>query len=135
MTGQSVKEKIEQLEIPLAEVARRLGISPQTLQKRLNVDDIKVGMLQELATAINKSVYFFFQDGSLMNIQNQVNDNAARYNTQSINKGQQDRKSSNLTLLEQRIKDYDALLKEKDQIISDLRKTIQLYERIINMPA
>ena len=39
-------------------MARILSISPQNLQSKLNSKDIKVGLVKEIAKAINKDVYW-----------------------------------------------------------------------------
>jgi transcriptional regulator with XRE-family HTH domain len=58
LTGHDLRYKIEQAGFSLTEVASLLGISPQNLQNRLKSQDFKIGFIQELAKAINKSVYF-----------------------------------------------------------------------------
>lgn len=126
MTGQYVKAKIEGLGLSLAEVARRLHISPQTLNKRLNVDDIKVGVLREIATAINQSVYFFLEEGSTVTVQNQANGKSA---TKNVQQGAFNGAQLNL---EGQLNDCLNRLNEKDQVISDLRRTINLYEKLLN---
>jgi transcriptional regulator with XRE-family HTH domain len=62
MKGVDVKERIKTAGYTLKQVADRMGVSPQALQNILKAEDIKVGVLQNIAEAINKSVYFFFED-------------------------------------------------------------------------
>lgn len=62
MDGNFIRQKIEESDLQLNEVAIRLGISPQNLQNKLKSQDIKVSFLREIAEAINKSVYFFFEE-------------------------------------------------------------------------
>lgn len=61
MTGQELRYKIEQAGYSFADIAMLLGISPQNLQNKLNNKDIKIGFLQDLARAINKSIYYFIE--------------------------------------------------------------------------
>jgi len=56
MSGQWVREKIMATGIPLAAVARRLGITPQSLHERLGVRDVKVSVLVEIAESIDKDL-------------------------------------------------------------------------------
>lgn len=62
MSGDEVKKILENNGFQLNEVAEKIGISPQNLNNWLNVQDIKTGSLSKIATAINKSVYFFLQE-------------------------------------------------------------------------
>lgn len=62
MKGIIVKEKIKEAGFTLKEVSDKMGISPQALQNVLKTEDIKVGTLQQIASSINKTVYFFFED-------------------------------------------------------------------------
>lgn len=41
MTGEQLKQRIKNAGVPLAEVARKLNIKPQTLQKRLKAASVK----------------------------------------------------------------------------------------------
>lgn len=62
MTGEYVKNKLKNSGYVLDDVARGLNITPQNLQSKLRSSDIKVGVLEDIAKAINKNVYFFFED-------------------------------------------------------------------------
>ena len=65
MTGKRVKEILKERGYKLASVAESMGIIPQNLQSLLNVDDIKTGVLERIADAINENVLIFFGDCSL----------------------------------------------------------------------
>ncbi|MBO0953234.1 hypothetical protein [Fibrella forsythiae] len=130
MTGQYVKGKLEAAGVPLATLARNLGISPQSLQKRLNVEDMKVGVLMEIAEAAGKNVYFFLEPSSAA-IQQQTSVKGTSRNAQAIIK------QTNLPATpvdnaksEADLADCQQRLQEKDQIIADLRRTILLYEEL-----
>lgn len=62
MTGKRVKEILRKNGYVLSDVAKSMGIIPQNLQSMLNVEDIKTGVLERVAAAINKNVYFFYQN-------------------------------------------------------------------------
>lgn len=64
MRGAEVKEKLLKNGYVLAEVAKQMGIIPQTLQSLLSAEDIKTGVLENIANSINKSIYFFYEDGN-----------------------------------------------------------------------
>lgn len=62
MSGDDVRKVLEENAFQLNEIAEKLNISPQNLNNWLNVKDIKVSTLEKIALAINKSVYFFFEN-------------------------------------------------------------------------
>lgn len=62
MRGFDVKEKIKLAGFSQKEVADKMGISPQALQNILKAEDIKVGVLKGIAEAINKTIYYFFEE-------------------------------------------------------------------------
>lgn len=64
MKGIQVKEKLLNNGYVLADVAKNMGIIPQNLQSLLSAEDIKTGVLENIAKAISKSVYFFYDDSS-----------------------------------------------------------------------
>ena len=121
MSGNFVKEKIERAGIPLAEVARSMNITPQTLNERLNVHDIKVGVLSDIARALGKSIYFFFDESEDIK-ESTKREPVARYSARQAQKS-----SSSEENIQQ-------LLRAKDDIIAAQRKTIQAYERLLQQP-
>lgn len=62
MKGEVVKERLLKEGYILADVARAMGIIPQNLQTLLSANDIKTGVLEKIAQAINKKAYFFFEE-------------------------------------------------------------------------
>ncbi len=64
MRGEEVKKILEDDGLPLNELAERLEISPQNLNNWLNVKDIKTGILERIASAINKNIYYFIDNQS-----------------------------------------------------------------------
>ena len=62
MKGEAVKEMLKRNGIALKDVAEAMGESPQNLNSMLKADDIKTGVLERIASSINKSLYFFFED-------------------------------------------------------------------------
>lgn len=70
MSGAEVKEKLMKGGYILKDVADAMGIIPQNLQSLLNADDIKTGVLEKIAQAISKSIYFFYDTILLENSPN-----------------------------------------------------------------
>ncbi len=64
MNGDFLRKKIEDSGFQLFEVAKNLGITQQNLQSKLKTSDVKVSFLEDLASAINKNVYYFFEDSN-----------------------------------------------------------------------
>lgn len=69
MKGLDVKNKLKKNGYIIKEIATLMGETPQNLNSMLNAEDIKTGVLERIAKAINKNLYFFFNDNS--------NDNSA----------------------------------------------------------
>lgn len=62
MKGIEVKEKLIKAGFSMADVARLMDETPQNLNSMLRADDIKTGTLDRIALAVNKSVYFFYNN-------------------------------------------------------------------------
>lgn len=60
MKGEVIKQKLKDGGYILDDVATSMSISPQNLNSKLKSNDIKVGVLEDIAKAINKSVDYFF---------------------------------------------------------------------------
>ncbi len=63
MKGEEVKKKLIKSGYLLKDVAAAMNETPQNLNSMLKADDIKTGVLEKIASAINKSLYFFIGDG------------------------------------------------------------------------
>jgi Helix-turn-helix. len=62
MKGEIVKEMLKRNGIALNDLAEKLGESPQNLQSMLRASDIKTGVLERIAEAINKNLCFFYNE-------------------------------------------------------------------------
>lgn len=62
MKGSDIKEKLVSSGFKLVDVAQKMGIIPQTFQSLLRTDDMKVGVLQDIAKAIDQDITFFFDN-------------------------------------------------------------------------
>ena len=65
MTGEEVKKILEEDGHQLNELADKLNISPQNFNNWLGVQDIKTGILEKIALAIDKNIYYFIDKQSL----------------------------------------------------------------------
>jgi len=68
VNGDFIRKKIEIAGFQLSEVARNMNISQQDLQSKLKSKDIKVSFMENVAKAINKSVYYFFDSKDEKNL-------------------------------------------------------------------
>ncbi|MCQ2058708.1 MAG: helix-turn-helix transcriptional regulator [Bacteroidaceae bacterium] len=109
MKGETVKEFLKKSGIPLNKVAEKMGETPQNLQSMLRADDIKTGVLERIAAAINKNLYFFYDDES-----------------QNINGDNNTAVQGNGNHIDSSTKEFLALLRKKDEQIDRL---ISLLER------
>lgn len=57
MKGEKVKRILVDAGYNLNSIANKLGISPQNFQKWLSVQDMKTGILEKIATAIDKDIF------------------------------------------------------------------------------
>ena len=65
MTGQKIKELLAAEGISLAELSRLLGYEgDQRLHNALRADNVKIGLLEDIARVTNKSVCFFYPNES-----------------------------------------------------------------------
>ena len=63
MSGEEVKEKLKQEGIVFSELARLLGYdSDQRLHAALKANDVRSGLIEDIARAINKSVSWFYPE-------------------------------------------------------------------------
>jgi len=73
MKGSEVKKIIKSLGLSQTYIADSLDISPALLNKMLNVDDIKTGVLERIAKAAGKDIFFFLGTPGVVRIP-KVND-------------------------------------------------------------
>lgn len=62
MKGIEVKIKLKKDGYILRNIARKLDISHQLLNSYFEVDDIKTGVLEKIAKAIDKDITYFFEN-------------------------------------------------------------------------
>lgn len=80
MKGEEVKKILEDDGHQLTTVAEKLNISPQNFNNWLGVQDIKTGILEKIAQAIDKNIYYFIDKQSLITQErNEFPEGAIRY--------------------------------------------------------
>lgn len=60
MKGEEVRDILIQNGYKLSDIAQKMEVTPQSLHKYLLSDDIKTGVLDRIAKAIDKDITFFF---------------------------------------------------------------------------
>ena len=60
MTGEELKRKLEATGVSQAKIAEMLGIFPQSLNKTLQADDVKSGLIEKLCQILDKDISFFY---------------------------------------------------------------------------
>jgi len=79
MDGVFLKKKILSTGFQLYEVAKKLEITQQDLQSKLKSKDVKLSFVNKIANAVNKDIYFFFDE-----IVNNTNKNGGDINNQML---------------------------------------------------
>lgn len=116
MKGIDLKEKLNATHISLAEIARRLGISPQSLNSVFNSEDVKSGVLERLSEVLEVPIAYFYGDSYTV----QGNNNALATGDHSTASSSDDR------LL--------ALLMSKDaQLTLSMQQTSKAQEQITEL--
>jgi transcriptional regulator with XRE-family HTH domain len=73
MKGIDVRKILKKNGYKIKEVAALMGETPQNLNSMFQADDIKTGVLERIAKAINKSLYFFFEERDMNQASNHEN--------------------------------------------------------------
>lgn len=62
MNGKTLKEQLKSTHYSLAEIASKMGITPQTLNSIFNSADVKSGVLEKLASVLDLPLAYFYGD-------------------------------------------------------------------------
>lgn len=117
MSGNELKKRLAAMGYNLTKVAELMGESPQSLNSKLNAKDVKSGVLERIAEALNKSIATLYGES------NYIGDNTV-YNSSIINS----HINSNITQQE-----FKENIIAKDKEISHLREIIANKEEIISL--
>lgn len=81
MTGKELKDKLSTCGISQAEIARRLGMSTQSMSQALNVADIKTGFLEKIANVLGVPMSRFYPNDTTTTITNESSELHVRNNS------------------------------------------------------
>lgn len=60
MSGEELDKKLKNAGYVLADVARLLGVPPQSINQTLNAKDVKSGFIEDLCRVLDKDISFFY---------------------------------------------------------------------------
>lgn len=60
MSGEELKRKLDSIGLSQAEIARRLGVIPQSMTQYFKADDVRSGTLEKLCEVLGKDMSFFY---------------------------------------------------------------------------
>lgn len=62
MKGADLKEKLRTSTYTMAEIAQKIGVSPQNLNASFSSEDVKSGLLEKLSQALEVPLAYFYGD-------------------------------------------------------------------------
>lgn len=60
MSGEELDKKLTEAGYVKAEIARLLGVPPQSINQTLNAKDVKSGFIEDLCKVLHKEISFFY---------------------------------------------------------------------------
>lgn len=117
MTGKELKTKLSACGVSQSEIARRLDMSQQSFNQSLIVNDVKSGLLERIAAAIGVDMSFFYPTES---------NNAVASGDNSVAAIQSTVTQCDSNVLHERINCMKKLLEEKDNLLNEKERTIQI---------
>lgn len=120
MDGTDLRKKLDLTRKPLAEIARSANMLPQSLVQALSAKDVKTGLVEKLAAALNLPLSYFYGDSGTNVIASGEKSLAALNSTITKSNPQ------GVEILEERIRALESQLYEKERLI-------KVYEKFCNM--
>jgi transcriptional regulator with XRE-family HTH domain len=120
MDGIDLRKKLDLTRKPLAEIARSADMVPQSLVQALSAKDVKTGLVEKLAAALNLPLSYFYGDSGTNVIASGEKSLAALNSTITKSSPQ------GVEILEERIRSLESQLYEKERLI-------KVYEKFCNM--
>lgn len=111
MTGKELKAKLADCGVSQSEIARRLEMSQQSFNQALVVNDVKSGLLERIARSLGLSMSFFYPSEG---------HNAVASGNKSVAAINSNVSSPTGEVLQERVKALEALVAEKERLISIL---------------
>ena len=118
MIGEKLSDILSRQKDSLPEIARRLGMSHQSLRQARDAADIKIGLLERIAEALGVPMTFFYPAEG-QNAMANGDDSVAGSNNVvgSITIGDSARLKERVTMLEQLLDERNKLIDEKERLI------------------
>lgn len=116
LISRRLKVLMEEQKLRDMDVLRRCGFTRPTLNKIQNGGNITVVTLSELAKGLNVPVGFFFDESGTNSIATGGNYSTVAENIDSV--------------LIERIRAMESMLKEKDERINDLRRMLNIIDKL-----
>ena len=120
MDGEILRKKIKDTGVPIAEIARKIGQSRPNLSQALSTKDVKTGLVEKLASALNLPLSYFYGDSGTNVIASGEKSLAALNSTITGDSPQGEE------ILRERIRALESQLYEKERLI-------KVYEKFCNM--
>ncbi|MCH5234739.1 MAG: helix-turn-helix domain-containing protein [Muribaculaceae bacterium] len=122
MDGKTLLPFIEALDVSQAEVAKKLGMSPQGLNNMLTqTKDIKTGFIEKLAKIYNKPISYFFDENETTPTIVEAVDHSIAANNSDISLGDYHSLKKENSMLEKLIDEKDERIKELKERIEELK--------------
>lgn len=114
MTGQELKEKILVANVPLNEIAERLGITAQSLNSCFKGKDVRSNTIERIADALGVKMSFFYPTEGSVSIAGNNNISGNNNAVGNVTMG------DNTAVLQERVSMLEKLLEEKERLIKVL---------------
>ena len=119
--GLKIKELASEINITLADLAKRLGKTKQAVYEMVEKEDVNTSILKKLCSEFNVPISYFF-DGDETGVQV-----IAHHNSQAVGIGNitQSGDQTEISLLKEKIKHLEELLAEKERLIKVYEKMME----------
>lgn len=123
MSGEELRPYLTHLDKSYANVAGKIGMKPQNLDKMLKNKDIKTGILEKLSKAYNVPVSYFYEgvvDNPRINVYAEGSSAASIHGNATV-------KIDN-ELAAERVRYLEAIIIEKDERIKELKECLEILK-------
>lgn len=123
MSGEELKAKVLETKVPFSEIASRLGITAQSLNSCFKGKDVRSNTIERIADTLGVKMSYFYpmEDGnSAVASSGGI---AVSGNHNDVNKTA----ASDSDVLRERVAMLERLLEEKDKLLEEKERTIQIF--------
>ena len=129
MKGQHLQELMAQEGFSVNKMAQLIGKSQQVLASALKHDDIRTGLLEDIAKAMGKPLAFFYGEDYGVTAQVTGSNNATAINNSTATAGNDDRL---LTLLVNKDEQLTLAMKQTSKAQDQMDKAQQQMDRVLD---